>query len=590
MARRTPSAATAAPADEVPTAFLPPAEELERLKLSPEVAWYLVSRGIALPDCPPRWKTPEPRDVEGAAFDPERVDQVLAAFRQLRHTQGRLAGLPLIPDPWQVAYILAPVFGWVRWDEDSEAYVRIVRTLYVDVPRKNGKSTLCGGIAIYMACADGEQGAQVVTAATSERQAGFVFNPIKTLAAKSRALARFVKPLAKKVIHKPSGSTIEVVSSAADAQHGANIHCGVVDELHVHKTPDLLEAIETGTGSRTQPLIVIITTADSGRRETAYDRKRRLIEQLATGVLVDETTYGVVWCAETTDDPFAEETQRKANPGYGISPTRAYLRSKATAARNSPAELAAYLRLHLGVRTKQETKYLTLTSWDRNAGVVDEQALAGREAYGGLDLASTSDLIALCWLFPDDEGGYDALWRLWTPEANVEALDKRTAKAASRWVKAGLLRTTPGNVADYDFVQAQIEADLETFDVRSLGFDPWNAVPLTNNLAQAEAPLVKVRQGLQTLSPPLKEVQRLLLAGTEERPLLRHGGNEAVRWQIDNLSVHTDPSGNVKPDKARSAEKIDAASALVTAMSEAMGRPVEARSAYADEDAELVVI
>ncbi|QOC89871.1 terminase large subunit [Micromonospora craniellae] len=593
MATRTRSAAReedrSASSAEVPTAFLPPAEELERLKLSPEVAWYLVSRGIALPDCPPRWKTPEPRDVVDAAFDPDRVDHVLASFRQLRHTQGRLAGLPLIPDPWQVAYILAPVFGWVRWDEDAEAYVRIIRTLYVDVPRKNGKSTLCGGIAIYMACADGEQGAQVVTAATSERQAGFVFNPIKTLAAKSRALARFVKALAKKVIHKPSGSTIEVVSSAADAQHGANIHCGVVDELHVHKTPDLLEAIETGTGSRTQPLIVIITTADSGRRETAYDRKRRLVEQLASGVLVDETTYGVIWCADPEADPFAEATQRAANPGYGISPTRAYLRSKANGARNSPAELAAYQRLHLGVRTKQETKYLTLVSWDRNAGAVDEDALTGREAFGGLDLASTSDLIALCWLFPDD-GGYDALWRLWTPEENVANLDKRTAKAASRWVKEGLLLTTPGNVADYDFVQAQIEQDIETFDVASLGYDPWNATQLTNNLSAAGAPLVKVRQGLQTLSPPLKEVQRLLLAGREDRPLLRHGGNPAVRWQVDNLSVHTDPAGNVKPDKARSAEKIDAVSSLVTAMSEAMGRAPTRRSAYADEGAELTVI
>lgn len=572
------------------TVDLPPAATLKRLKLSPEVAWYLVTRGYPLPDCPPKWKTPEPRTVAGASFDPDRVDKVIRAFSLLRHVSGDLAGQPLKPDPWQVAYILAPVFGWVRFDEDAGRHVRIVRSLYVDVPRKNGKSTLIGGIAVYMACADGEAGAQVVTAATSERQAGFVFNPIKTLAEKSPALKRHVKALAKRVLHPRSGSYIEVVSSVADAQHGANIHCGVVDELHVHKSPDLVETIETGTGSRAQPLVAIITTADSGKRETVYDRKRRYVEQLARRVFADESTYGVVWCVDSAADPFSEKTWRQANPGYGVSPTRSYLRTEARKAQNSPAELSKFLRLHLGVRTKQDTRYLDLAAWDRNAGMVDEARLAGRGAFGGLDLAATSDLCALCWLVPDDAGGYDVLWRLWTPEANLESLDKRTAGAASRWQREGLLTVTSGNVADYDEIQAAIERDMGTFDVRSIGFDPWNSTQLTNNLTAAGAPLVQVRQGYRTMSPPMKEIQRLVLKGTPAAPLLRHGGNPAVRWQVDNLAVAVDPSGNVKPDKARSAEKIDAVSALATAMSEAMAREPERRSAYEDDDADLVVI
>lgn len=569
---------------------LPDAAELERLKLSPEVAWFLLSRGIPLPDCPPLFKTPEPRELAGAVFDGERVDRVLRSFGALVHTQGQWAGRSLRPDPWQVAYVLAPVFGWVRYDEAAGDYVRVVNQLYVDVPRKNGKSTISGGIAIYMACADGEPGAQVVTAASSERQAGFVFGPIKTLAEKSPALKDRVRAHQKRVVHPKSGSYIEVVSSAADAQHGANLHAGIVDELHVHKTPDLVETIETGTGSRTQPLIVIITTADSGRRGTIYDRKRRRVEQLAAGVLTDPTTYGVVWAAETTDDPFAESTWRKANPGFGVSPTRAYLARAAAEAQQSPVDLSKFLRLHLGIRTKQETKYVSLESWDRNASIVVEPQLAGREAFGGLDLASTSDLCALCWLFPDDEkGGYDALWRLWTPEANVEALDRRTAGEASVWVRQGLLAVTPGNVADYDWIKAQIERDMDTFDVRSIGYDPWNASQLTNDLVEQGAPMVQVRQGFATLSPPTKELQRILLAGTEETPLLRHGGNPAVRWQVDNLAVAEDPAGNVKPDKANSGDKIDAVAALVAALSEAMTRTPQKRSAYDDDDVMFVV-
>jgi phage terminase large subunit-like protein len=567
---------------------LPDADELERLKLSPEVSWYMTERGIPLPDCPPLIQTPSPGEAPGAVFDPGRVDRVIGAFSKLRHTQGQWEGQPLRPDPWQVAYVLAPVFGWVRWDDDADSYVRVVRELYVDVPRKNGKSTLAGGLAIYMTCADGEGGAQVITAATTKEQAGYVFEPVKKLAEAAPALKRHVKPLKGVILHPRSGSYFKPISSVAGAQHGANIHCAIIDELHEHKTPELVETIETGTGSRRQPLVCIITTADSGKRESVYDRKRQRVEKLARRVFVAHSVYGVVWAAERDDDPHVEATWRKANPGYGVSPTRSYLQERSDEAQQSPADLAKFLRLHLGRRTKQETKFLSLESWHRNASMVDETQMAGREAYGGLDLASTSDLCALCWLFPDDDEGYDALWRLWTPEDNVDALDQRTAGAASVWVREGLLVATPGNVADYDYIRLQIDRDMDAFDVRGVGFDPWNATPLTNKLVEDGAPMVKVRQGFVTMSPPLKELQRLLLKGTPERPLFRHGGNAAVTWMVDNLAVAMDPAGNVKPDKNRSAEKIDAVSAAVTALSEAMAREVPARSAYEDGDLEVV--
>jgi phage terminase large subunit-like protein len=558
------------------------------LKLSPEVENYLKTRHIPMPDCPPRFKTPEPRNVRGAVFDGDRVDRVLKAFGTLRHTQGQWAGSPLKPDPWQVAYILAPIFGWVVWDKDSASYTRIIRKFFVDIPRKNGKSTLLGGIAIYMLAADGEPGAQIVTAATSEKQAGFVFNPIKQLAEKSPGLKRHTKTVLKKVIHPKSGSYIEVVSSVADAQHGANIHFGCIDELHVHKTPDLVETIETGTGSRRQPLIGMITTADSGKKNTIYSRKREYIEQLERGAIKDPATYGVVWAADPLADPFAEATQKSANPGYGISPTRSYLKSAAAEAQQSPADLAKYQRLHLGLRTKQETKYLDLSVWDRNASLVHEPDLAGRECFGGLDLASTSDLCALAWVFPSPSGGFDNLWRLWTPEDNLTALDKRTAGAATVWVREGFLTLTPGNVADYDFIEAQINADREKFNVRGIAYDPWNSSQLVNNLVGTGAPMVKTRQGLVTLSAPTKELQRILLEGTEAKPMFRHGGNPAVRWQVDNFAVSMDPAGNVKPNKAIAADKIDAMAATINALSLVLGTEAKKVSKY--ETADLAVI
>lgn len=549
----------------MPARHAPPdPETLRRLKLSAEVGWYLVSRGIPLPDCPPAVKTPEAGEVSAdARFDPERVDSVIATFCALQHTKGRWAGQPLRPDPWQVAYILAPVFGWVRWDEDADQWVRVVREAYIDVPRKQGKSTVSGGIGIHLTCRDGERGAEVVTAATTKDQAGFVFAPIKQLAEKSPKLRPYVRAYASKIVHPASGSYMQVISSVADAQHGANLHGGIIDELHLHKDAEMVEALSTGTGSRTQPLIVYITTADTGRSGTIYDRIRRRVEQLARRVFVAASTYGVVWAADEADDPFAESTWMKANPGYGVSPTRAYMREKAEKARQSPADLASFLRLHLGLRTKQETRYIDLAAWDDTAGMVDEAALAGRSCRGGIDLSAVEDITALCWDFPGDDGGHEVLWRFWLPEDRLPDLDKRTAGQAAVWVRHGWLRLTPGNVIDPDLIKVQVEADAQRFEVLSVGFDRWGAVDLVRRLGDEGLTMVPVGQGFASLSAPLKEMLRLVLGRN-----YRHGGNPVMRWMVDNLAVAMDPSGNVKPDKSKSGEKIDGVSAAVTALKE----------------------
>lgn len=535
--------------------------------LSPEVAWFMTERGIPLPDCPPRFFTPSPGEVPGAVFDTTRVDRVLAAFARLRHTKGRqFAGKPLIPDPWQVGYAIAPVFGWVRWDEDVQDYVRIVNTLYVEVPRKNGKTTLCGGFGMYMTAADGEDGAEVYAVAAGKDQARKTFDPIKTIAQKSPDLSPYVKCLVDKIVHQASGSYFQVVSSVAELLHGSNPHCAVIDELHVHKSGDVLEAVDTGTGARTQPLIVIITTAGSAARDTAYDSKRRYIEQLCSRVIEDRSTYGVIWAADEHDDPFSEDTWRKANPGYGISPTRSFMERQSNKARNSPVDLASFFRLHLGIRIEESGKYLTLESWDRNSGMVREDSLRGRECLGGLDLAATGDFTALCWLFPDLTGGFDVLWRFWMPESGYEKLLKRTHGRAIEWRSNGWMVVTPGETADYRYIKAQIDADREKFRVRHIGFDPWNASQLTKELEEEGASMVMVRQGFASLSPPLKAVQQVLMSGTVDDPKLRSGGNPVARWMVDNLVVITDANGNVKPDRKSSRDKIDGVAALVMAM------------------------
>lgn len=544
---------------------LPTGRELKRLKLSPEVAWYLISRGVPLPDCPPAVKTPEPGEVlRTARFDPVRVDKIQAAFGLLRHTQGEWAGRPLRPDPWQIAYIIAPVFGWVRRNSRRQ-WVRVIRELYVELPRKNGKTTTCGGIAMYLTGADDEPGAQVFAAATTKEQAGYVFAPVKQLVEHSPLLKPHLKAYATRIVHPASGSYFAVVSSVAEALHGANVHGSVVDELHVHESPDVVEALETGTGSRRQPLNAIITTADAGKPGTIYDRKRGRVEQLAKRLFVHPSTYGVIWAADEKDDPFAEATWRKANPGYGISPTQEYLQDKAAEAAQSPAELAKFLRLHLGIRTKQVTRYLTLAAWDATAGLVDEADIEGHECHGGLDLSSVEDLSALCWHFPPGEPGgeHRAIWRFWLPEERLDLLNRRTAGEALVWVREGWLRLTDGNVIDDEAIIDAVLADADRFRVVTVGHDRWGAKTVSRRLGEEGLTCVPVGQGYASLSDPTKTLLKLVLATT-----YRHGGNPIMRWMVDNLAVRLDPAGNVKPDKDKSRDKIDGVSAAVTALRE----------------------
>jgi phage terminase large subunit-like protein len=396
-----------------------------------------------------------------------------------------------------------------------------------------------------------------------------------------------VKAYTNKIVHPASGSYFTVVSSIAEAMHGASVHGAIIDELHVHKSAELVETVETGTGSRREPLVVTITTADDGRPATIYARKRNYVEQLASQVITDEATYGVVWGATEDDDPFVEETWRKANPGYGVSPSASYLRGAATEAKQDPAALSSFLRLHLGIRTKQVTKYISLEAWDRNAGLVDEKTLAGRVAYGGLDLSRTHDLTALAWLFPKD-GAYDVIWRFWVPEARLPDLIKRTAGGVEVWQREGWLTVTDGNVIDYEVVKKQLRTDLDAFDVQAVGYDRWNATQLVTDMTGEGAPMVPIGQGYQSMSAPLKEMLTLLLRGNPDKPVFRHGGNPVMRWMVDNLAVSMDAAGNVKPDKEKAADNIDGVSAAVTALSRAMLHKPPRRSAYEDHDLQVV--
>lgn len=451
-------------------------------------------------------------------------------------------------------------------------------------------TTLMASLAMLLGFADGEGGAEVLLGAASRDQAGQSYKPLAAVAKASKTLQDAgVRALRTEIVQDSTGSVVKAVSSRGDLAHGANVHGGLVDELHVHKSPDLLEAIESGTGAREQPLVFIITTADDGQTTSVYAQRRDLIEKIAKRTIKAPTMYGVVFAADDDDDPFAEATWAKANPSYPVTPSPEFMRAAADKARANPVALASFLRLHLGVRAKLDKAFFDLRKWDRNRSIVDEESLRGRIAYGGLDLASVSDLTALVWLFPDeDRGGHDVLCRFWMPEDALPALDAATARTASSWVRDGWITLTPGDVTDYDYIKAQIRKDLDAFDVQGIGFDRWNSSQLVIDLQAEDAPMEKVGQGVASLSAPLKEIDRLVRTGTAQKPLWRHGGNPVLRWMADNLRPFADAAANIKPDKAKSMNKIDGISAATTAMFVAMNSEAPSYSAYESGEVETV--
>lgn len=525
--------------------------------------------------------------AKGVFFDEQAVERVLQFFMLLRQLQGRWAGQEFRLLDWQVRFIIAPVFGVKKKDSGFRA----IRTVWVEVPRKNGKSTLCSGIALYLLMADREAGAQVYTAAGDRRQAGLVFGPSRDMAAGSPEIARALgKGLRRHILEHPkTGSILRSLSSDGARQHGLNVSGAIIDEVHVHKKPDLIDALETGTGSRTQPLILFITTADEGTDGSTYATKREYLEGVVSGTIQDPTYYGIVFAADPERsgfNPFSDAAIIEANPGSDVTVSMEYLRSQAEIARQSPAQLNRYLRLHLNIRTKQLTRWLPLESYDATGQTILDEEWSGVTAYGGLDLSTSSDFTAFALVADSAAGNQIARVLVWIPEERMDELEKRCVVPLARWRSEGWIKVTEGNVVDYATVRSDIASEVTRLGcwVNTIGYDPWNATETVQMLGDSGFNMVPIRQGYATLSPPTKNLERLIIGSTPQAPRIRTGGNPVLRWMADCVEVRTDDNGNikpVKPDRNKSAKRIDGIVALIMAIRERMA--VENEESFASD-------
>ena len=519
------------------------------------------------------------RRTSGLVWSPSHASHVLTFATHLRHWKGEWRGRPLVPEPWQ-AFVLGSMFGWLRPDG-----LRRFRVAYVEVPRKNGKSTLGGIVALYLAFVDGEPGAEVYTAATKREQARIVFECCRQMVRLAPALSRRVEVREHAIVQRGTASTLQPVSADASTMDGLNVHGAIIDELHAHKTSGVVDVLETATAARRQPLQCELTTAGIGQSSVCWrhhDYTARVVDG-SSSAIVDETWFGFVAGADP-DDAFDDpKVWRKANPNYGVSVKREYLQEKASKALSVPSTQNVFRQKHLDQWTEQAERWIDMRAWDACDGAA--RSVPGtRPAYGGLDLAQTRDFAAFAIAVLADDGVVELVLHFWIPDARVRDRASQSTQARTMlqtWIDAGHVTVTPGNVTDFAVIRKTILELCERYRIAEVAYDPWNALQLALELEQAGLAMVVVRQGFGSMANPMAE-----FSARVQETKLRHGGHPVLRWMASNMVAIADVNGNQRPDRKRATDKIDG----VVASLMALDRAVRHQTASAYDDHDLVIV
>lgn len=496
-------------------------------------------------------------------FDRQKADHAVDFINCLKHTKGRWRGVPFELLPWQDR-IIRDVFGTVK-----ENGYRQYNTAYVEIPKKNGKSELAAGVALYMTCGDGEWGAEVYGCASDRQQASIVFDVAVDMVEQCPALKKRIKPVmsVKRLVYKPTNSFYQVLSAEAYTKHGLNVHAVIFDELHAQPNRELFDVMTKGSGdARTQPLFFLITTAGTDRNSVCFEQHQKA-EDIILGRKIDPFFYPVIYGASDDADWSSEKVWYEANPSLGHTIDIEKVKNAYLSAKDNPAEENIFRQLRLNQWVKQSTRWMQMEKWDACAFPVDERELIGRECYGGLDLSSSIDITAFVLVFPprDDTEKYIILPYFWIPEENMNLRVRRDHVPYDVWEKQGCLMNTEGNVIHYGFIENFIDNLGKKFHIREIAFDRWGAVQMVQNLEGLGFTVIPFGQGFKDMSPPSKRLMELVL---EKK--IAHGGHPVLRWMMDNIFVRTDPAGNIKPDKEKSTEKIDGAVAMVMALDRAI--------------------
>jgi len=517
--------------------------------------------------------TPSPFMLATSRYDQAKADRAVAFIENLRHTKGKWAGKKFLLLPWQ-EQIVRDLFGIVGVNGKRQFL-----TAYIEIPKKQGKSELAAAIALYLLYADNEPSAEVYGAACDRSQASIVFDVAKQMVQMSPALLKRSKITAatKRIVNYSNAGFYQVLSAETGTKHGLNVSGLVFDEIHAQPNRKLYDVLTKGSGdAREQPLFFIITTAGSDKNSICYELHAKAMD-IKNGRKKDNTFYPVVYGLTEQDDWNDEANWYKANPSLGHTISIDRVREAYKNALENPAEENVFKQLRLNIWTSATVCWIPEHIYERGNLLIDMEDLNGRECYGGLDLSSTSDITAFVLVFPPrmEDEKYIVLPFFWLPEDTLELRCRRDHVLYDVWKRQGYLQTTEGNVVHYGFIEKFIEELGEKYHIKEIAFDRWNATQMVQNLEGMGFTVVPFGQGYKDMSPPSKELYKLLMAGN-----IKHGGNPVLKWMAQNVVMRQDPAGNIKPDKEKSVEKIDGIVAAIMAIDRCIRNKSDDSSVY----------
>lgn len=493
----------------------------------------------------------------GLWFDPAAADLAFKFIGMLRFSKGRWGGKPFVLQPWQ-EFAVGSMFGW-KTAENLRRY----REGHLEVARKNGKTEMAAAFALKLLLADGEAGAEVYTLATKRDQARLTFEVAKRLAV-GDTFKRHLRRMKAEIRHESSGGKLEPLGADADSLDGLNVHGAIKDELHAWKNRDLWDVIDTATGARSQPMGLSTTTAGYNRRSIWWERRELCLKMLdgAEGFANDEL-FALVYTPDDDDDFENPSVWAKGNPSLGVTVKGEEIARRLRDAKQSPGQLAAFLRLRLDKVTETATKWLHMGRWKECACPISEELLLGRPCYGGLDLSQTTDLTGWALWFPP--AGDDPLWRLlvrhWIPDDELPARMLRDRVPYDQWADDTRLTLCQGTWVDYGLIRKRILEDSQKFALMGLSFDSKFAPSLIQHLMEDGIECTPWNQGVSGMNTACKEFNRMVLAKE-----FGHQGCPLLEWEAENTAVKQTAEGYQKPDKERSANRIDGIAAAITGL------------------------
>ena len=517
------------------------------------------------------------------SFDRGEALRAIDFAESLEHFKGEWAGRPIRLEPWE-QFILGSLWGWKRHSDS----LRRFRVGYVETPRGQGKSTLTAIIGLLLAFFDGEPAADVFSAATKKDQARIVWEYARRMVMASPELSSRIWTGKTALAREADGSRFVALGADADTTDGLRPHGGLIDEVHAHKNGDLIAVIETGMGTRRQPLLFEITTAGDDVLSVCF-RHHDYICHILEEVFSDETWFGFITTIDEGEDWRSELAWRRANPNYGVSVKPDDLQRKCDAAERMPAAAAEFQRKHLNVWVNTANPCLSVDGWRKGQTSLPtalqratwRDELLHERCYIGIDLASKIDLCALSLVFPPTETRprWRVLQHVWTPEETVKDRSHRDRAPYDIWVAQGWLRTTPGSRIDHAVVRQAIVAARSLYDVALIGFDPWHADTLIDELVREDGfaadRVLAVPQTYQGMSSACLRMQAEILEGNVDA-----GGCPVTAWAVSNAVATPDGKDNLMFAKGKSRGRIDPLIAMTIAMALWLRVPAKVEPSY----------